>query len=283
MLFLSNLDRRWVFLAMLLAVAVPILVQATFPEAPTPLVETVFQEVERLPPGSRVLFSLDYDPGSAGELAPMTTALLRHCCLKRHRMYFMTLWETGLVLIDANIRKVIETEFRDAGFQYGVDYVNLGFKPGREVVIRVIATDLRKLYLTDNRGTPLDDLPMTRDLDSVQDMDLILEISAGSPGTKEWVQYAASPYGIPLAAGTTGVQAPMVYPYLPEQLRGLLPAIKGAAEYEAALAAKYPQYRDPKLNEGIRRMAPQLWAHLLMVGLIALGNVIYFAQRRRQR
>ena len=33
--------------------------------------------------------------------------------------------------------------------------------------------------------------------------------------------------------------------------------------------------------EGQRRMGPQLFAHLLMVLLIILGNVIFFAQRRR--
>ena len=33
--------------------------------------------------------------------------------------------------------------------------------------------------------------------------------------------------------------------------------------------------------EGQRRMGPQLFAHLLMVFLIILGNVIFFAQRRR--
>jgi hypothetical protein len=62
---------------------------------------------------------------------------------------------------------------------------------------------------------------------------------------------------------------------------GLLPAIKGAAEYEAALAEVYPQYASPDRNEGLRRMSPQLVAHLLMVVLIILGNVVYFSQRRK--
>ena len=32
-----------------------------------------------------------------------------------------------------------------------------------------------------------------------------------------------------MVAGVTGVQAPMLYPYIPEQIPGLLGAIKGAA------------------------------------------------------
>ena len=60
---------------------------------------------------------------------------------------------------------------------------------------------------------------------------------------------------------------------------GLLAAVKGAAEYEAALAERYPQYRDPKLNQALRRMAPQFWGHLLVIFLIVLGNGIHLANR----
>jgi len=112
-------------------------------------------------------------------------------------------------------------------------------------------------------------------------MELIFTITTGYPGMKEWVQYAASPLGVKLAVGSTAVQAPEAYPYIPDQMLGLLAAIKGAAEYEAALAAKYPEFRDPSKNQGIKRMAPQFWAHLLIIGLIALGNVVYFADRMR--
>lgn len=279
--YLTNLDRRWIFLAMGLAVAVPILGQWVFPEAPTPQSQTIFDTLEKLPEGSRVLIVLDYDPSSAPELAPMTTAFLRHCCLKRHKIYLFTLWYTGLPQLDQNIRDIIEGEFQDAGFKYGEDYVNLGFKPGFEVAIKAMATDMRKLMTTDNRGTSLDELPMTKNITRVADMEVVLDVSAGYPGTKEWVQFAGTQGDVTLAAGCTGVMAVQMYPYYPDQLIGLLAALKGGAEYEAALGAKYPQYADPAKTAAIRRMGPQLFAHLLMVALIVLGNAIHFANRRR--
>jgi hypothetical protein len=277
---LQNLDRRWIFLAMLLVVAVPILVQGSFPEKPTKLVQDAFDYIEDLPEGSNILFSLDYEPSSEGELSPMTTALVRHCCLKRHKMFFMTLWPGGLPLLDRNIRQIIEKEFADLKLKDGEDYVNLGFNAGKEVVIIVMGTNLRKMFPNDIDGTLLDDIPMTANISNLSDMQLIVNISAGNPGMKEWVQYAASPLNIKLVVGSTAVQAPQAYPYYPSQMLGLLAAIKGAAEYEAALGNKYPRYRDPKYNEGIRRMAPQFWAHLLIIGLIVLGNGIFFAERR---
>lgn len=279
--FLKALDRRWIFLAMLLAVGAPILAQKTFPERPTQYVRNVFDRLEQLSDGSTILIAFDYDPGTTGELGPMATAFLRHCCLKRHKMIFLTLFETGGPVIDQAIRKVIEGEFADLNLEAGEDYVNLGFSQGREVVIAMIALNLRGSFPSDNDGTNLDDLPLTKNITNLGDVDLILDLSAGYPGWKEWVQYAASPYGYPFAAGTTAVGAPQAYPYIPDQMLGLLAAVKGAAEYEAALAEKYPQYRDPKRNEGIRRMAPQFWGHLLVIGLIVLGNCIHFADRWR--
>jgi len=276
---LQNLDRRWIYLAMLVAVAGPVLAQKSFPEKPTKLVQDAFDYVERIPEGSNVLFSLDYAPSSDGELSPMTTTMVRHCCLKRHKMFFMTLWPDGLPLLQRNIQKIIETEFADLNLKEGEDYVNFGFNAGKEVVIIVMGTNIRKMFPTDINGKNLADIPLTANISNLSDMQLIVNISAGNPGMKEWVQYASSPLGIPLVVGSTAVQAPQAYPYYPSQMLGLLAAIKGAAEYEAALGNKYPKYQEQKYTEGIRRMAPQFWAHLLIIGLIVLGNGIYFAER----
>ena len=72
--FFKNLDRRWVFLMMFLAVAIPILLDAKFPEKPTGLAQAVFDEIDKLPEGAPVLLAFDYDPASEGELGPMATA-----------------------------------------------------------------------------------------------------------------------------------------------------------------------------------------------------------------
>ena len=296
--FFANLDRRWVFLLMGLAVAVPILVPTPFPEKATPLVRDVFNAIDDLPEGSRVLLAYDFDPASEGELAPMATMFIRHCAEKKHKMYFMALWPVGEQMIVDNIKRVIHADFPH--LVYGEDYVNLGYKAGNQGVIKAVVSDLRKMYTTDANGTPLEEIPMMTDpsrglnITNIQQMDLMCNVSAGYPGTKEWVQYAATPYpdDIKIVAGCTGVQAPLLYPYIPGQLKGLLAAIKGASEYESLVLEKYgdniteegedgEQVIPGRYLEGQRRMGPQLIAHLLMVGLILAGNVIFFLQRRQ--
>ena len=279
--FLLRLDRRWIFLAMLLAVSAPILAEQTFPEKPTKTVLDVFNYVDQLPEGSNILVSFDCSASSEGELSPMATAIVRHCCLKRHKMFFMTLYPEGAPMMEETIRRVIETEFAAANFEYGEDYINFGFNPAEEVVIAVMATDIKKMFPTDFEKKPLDGFPITENITSLRDMDLIFTITTGYPGMKEWVQYGSSPLGVKLAVGSTAVQAPQAYPYIPDQMLGLLAAIKGAAEYEAALGERYPEFRDPAKNQALKRMAPQFWGHLLIIGLIIVGNVVYFADRRR--
>jgi hypothetical protein len=277
---LKTLDRRWIFLLVFLSVSLPILFEAQFPETPTALARTTFDAIESLPSGSKILLSYDYDPASEGELGPMATAFAYHCAAKGHKLYFMALWPVGSQMIDDTIASVIRTDFPQ--LEYGRDYVNLGFKSGNEGVIKVVVTDFRQLYTTDVFGTSFDEIPMCQGVTSVQDMDLVINVSAGYPGTKEWVQYAVTAYPdqIKLVGGCTGVQAPLLYPYIPDQLPGLLGAIKGAAEYEKLVVDHYHLEGNPKYHEGLRRMGPQLVAHLLMILLIIAGNVVYFAEKR---
>ena len=66
-------------------------------------------------------------------------------------------------------------------------------------------------------------------------------------------------------------------------MTGLLGAIKGAAEYEQAVINGYPHLKDnDAAQEGLRRMGPQLVAHILVVSLIVLGNVIFFMEKGRR-
>lgn len=278
-----TLDRRWVFAAMAVAVAAPILAGTRFPEKPTAMTRRVFDVVETLPPGSRVLIALDYDPAGMGELHPMAAALTRHAALRRSRIYFLTLWPTGPAFL-SDMTRILREEFPE--FEEGVDYVNLGYRAGEMGVIKLITSNLRDAFATDVRQRDLDAMPITSGVKSIQQMDLIVSISGGTPGTKEWVQFASTPFNIPTVAGTTGVQTPEMMPYVPRQLHGILGGVKAAAEYEKLLVARYPQLDDkpiaaPGLYSGTVRMGPQLVAHLLMIGLIVAGNILYFTARRQ--
>lgn len=278
-----------------LAVGLPILLELKFPETATPMSAKTFAMLDDLPTGSTVIISLDYDPAGMSELHPMAAAFTRHAASKGHKIIFLTLWPTGPAFLD-DMEAIIRNEFPQ--LKYGADYVNLGYRTGEEGVIKVIVGDLRRSYSTDVRGVRLADIPITSDIDNIRNVDLIVSVSGGTPGTKEWVLYASTPYRIPTIAGVTGVQTPLFIPYIPGQLNGILGGVKAAAEYESLLLAKYPEIAgavadddgeaeppvamvvERNVREAQRRMGPQLVAHLLMIALIIAGNVLYFMTRR---
>jgi hypothetical protein len=275
--------RRLIYLAMLLAVMVPMIWRISFREVASPMVRDVFQTVESLPAGARVLLVYDFDPASEPEIKPMTDAFARHLCLKGSKLYCLTLWPTGPVEIDKAIRRIFMPEFPD--YRYGEDYINLGFMSGGEGVIAVALTDFRKAFSTDARNISTHDterLPIMAGIENLRDFQLIVDCSAGYPGLQEWIQYGTVPAGIPIVGGSVAVGSPELFPYVPEQCVGILAGLKGAAEYEQLLLETYPQLNRPECRAALERMGPQTVAHLLIIFLIILGNTMHVLRKRRR-
>jgi hypothetical protein len=275
-----EVDRRVIFLFIGIATSVPLLFNITFAEKATPIVKDVYNKMENLPEGSKVLISFDYGPSMAPEIDPMANAFLRHALTRNHKVYIMSLWATGQSLASAAVDSVIAREYPDK--VPGIDYVNIGFKAGGIGVLKVILTDIRKMYLTDVNGVDLDSVGMFDGIKSLKDMDFMISLGGGFPGIKEWVLFAGSPGNIPLAGGCAAVSAPQQYPYYPRQLVGLLGGIKAAAEYESLLIKDYLQFADMP-TPGIKMMGPQTLSHLVVIAFIIIGNLSYFFSKLRKK
>jgi hypothetical protein len=278
---LNNIDRRWIFLAMGLSIAIPILLKLRFPEYPGPMARATFNAVEAVPEGSMVLLSFDYDPASAAELQPMASALVHHCASRKLKMVFMALWPLGKQQADRTIDSVLKPFH--PGYQYGTDYVQLGYQSGNEGVIKLMATNIPEQYKTDAAGTATSSIPLLASVKDLSAFKLVASISAGYPGAKEWVQQGNGPMPdtFSVVGGSTGVQVSQLLPYYPKQMEGMLVAVKGAAEYEMLVETKYPVDKPEVIGQGRVRMGPQLVAHLLMIALIVLGNAAMLAGRSR--
>ncbi len=277
---IKNIDRRIIFLSIALSVIIPLLLNITFTEKAGKIVKNIFDKIESLPAGSRVLLSLDYGPSTVPEIQPMVNALVRHCNERDLKIFYMCLWATGQNLTTLTIDSTQTKEFPEK--QYGIDYVNLGYKAGNEGLINVLLTDMKKMYTTDVAGTYIDDIEMMKPVRNLTSFDFIIGLGGGTPGIKEWILFAGDPGNIPVAGGCTAVQAPLLYPYLPNQLLGMMGGIKGAAEYESELIRRYPKYKD-KSKPGIKMMGPQAIAHIVIMLFIIIGNITFFIERRQER
>ena len=269
--FLEKLDRRWIFLAMGLLVLFPLLFPLALPLFVSSPVASFVKAVDSIPDGSKVLMSCDYDPSGIPEMVPMTRTALRHLLDKKCKVIITVLWNGGPGLVDKVVRKVVDEEYPD--LKYGVDYVNLGYKAGDEAVMVLMGQGIVNAFPKDYRGSDTRSMPIMRGVRDYSSFPMLVNISSGYPGTKEWVQQVQARFHLPMVAGVTAVSAPEFYPYLQSgQLLGLLGGMAGAAEYEKARGEK---------GSATRGMDAQSLAHFFVAFCILLGNVVQWTKRRR--
>ena len=282
-ILLGSLDRRIIFLIVGLSVLIPLLKPEwiDLPIRPTPESQIVFDEINKLNAGDKMLLSFEYSPSTKPEIHPMAIAILKHLYAKNIQVYGFALWPDGNFMSTEAFSEVSD----DYDKKYGVDYVNLGYRPGGEAVIKGIASDIRTLYTVDLKGTSIDDIPMMKDVVNIEDFDFVFSLSAGYPGSKEWVQYACDPQNIPLSTGCTSIQVTDIMPYVEnDQIRGILAGMPGAAEYESLVEAELQKMEiSGKPGEASGMMAAQSIAHVVIVLFIIFGNISYFITRKKNR
>jgi hypothetical protein len=279
---LLGLDRRWVFLVLAISVVVPLFIEMTPPMAISREVREVFDYVESLEAGDYIIMGFDYDPNALAELEPMAYAILEQCFYKRIKVIALTLSQNGAGLAEQTLLNVVDsTEFyHNIEPVYGEDYVFLGYRPYYAFVILSMGRNFRIPFPQDYYNNPLDSIPMMVGIKNYDDVKCVIDFT-GSNVADAWVAYGNGAYGVKLAMGMTGVQAADYYPYYQSgQMFGIMGGMKGAAEYEH-LAAK----EGPLANTGpaVEAMKVQIFAHVVIIGFIVIGNIGFFLDKRARR
>jgi hypothetical protein len=267
---LTALDRRWIFLSMFVIVLLPLLFPFRLPLSIGSPAKRFYDAIEAVPAGSIVVMPCDYDPAFTAEVHPMAVAVMRRLFEKNVRVITLTLQPAGPPMAD----RVFAEVGPPLGKKYGVDFVNLGYKSGNEVVVLAIGTSFKATFPTDSHGTPTSTLPLMGEIDRLGEASLLVEMAA-TVAANIWVQQAQGRFHVPMVAGITGVLAPEFFPYLQAgQVRGVLGGMAGAAEYETLVG---------RAGTATKGMDAQSLAHLLIIALILLGNVLWLVGRRRPK
>jgi hypothetical protein len=270
------ISRKVVFTFVAVAVVLPLFMTVTQPIKLSPEVAVLYDETIALQPGSKVLVTFDYDPPSAPELQPMAESYLRLCFQRDLKVIIMGLWPQGPQQAELALRKIMtDPDIAAKNLRYGVDYVDLGFQTGNEFVIQRMGSDFKSMFPNDFTGHPYDSLPLVKNIRNFSNIDFSFNLSAGYPGTVEWVQVAVDRYGLKMGTGNTAVQATSVYPYLRAgQLKGLLGGLNGAAEFEKACGF---------LGKGTKFMVSQSFSHVVVIAFIIIGNAAYFLVDKKKK
>ncbi len=266
---LVQIDRRFIYLIIALAMTLPFFFQMGLPIPATKEVKDIYDLIETFKPNDVVILSADFDPSVSPELLPMFDAMFRHCLKAGVKVIAMSLYIQGPGLIEP----VINQAAKDYNKVNGIDYAFLGWQYGYNLVVINMMENLKQTFPVDYYGERTEDLPILGNVNNYADYDLITSMN-GSSTYMTWLLYAHEPYNVPMACGVTAVSAADVYPYIQSgQFIGMLGGLKGAAEYETLISEK---------RMATMGMEAQNWAHIFIILFIIIGNIGFFIIGRKK-
>ncbi len=273
---LETLDRRIIYLFVVVALSIPIIYRVEMKPAPMGTADDFYEAVESLDPnsGKIVLIAADWGPGTMAENRPQTEVAIEHLLRRRQPFALITIYTLGAPFLEEvpkGIVKRLEKEMPDEKWEYGKDWVNFGYRPGGILMIQGLAKaeDLHDVLRADATETPLADIPMMEGVHTIEDISMFMEFTGLVGAFNAWVQFFRGPIFL---HGCTSITIPEAFIYYSsKQIIGLLEGLAGAAWYETKLYEDYSE-RD-KESLALSTNTGLSFAQLVVLAFILLGNV----------
>jgi hypothetical protein len=295
---MQHIDRRWIYLV--LAIGLLISLQFGTPVDPVviPNVQNLYDVVEESPAtaadGQLILVGCTFAASTMPENGNQLRAVLRHLMLRKKRFAIIAIAEPQGAVFGADIAGGLAEEY---GYEYGKDWISFGYKPGTLAFFTAFVNDIPGNIPKDGlRDEPITGFPIMEGIRTIKDISLVIEDSS-TASILSWITIVQGKYKIKLGYTCTGVMVAEAYPFLDSgQLIGMLPGMKGAADYEKLVdelenqevkagrkAKLYDSTTMPMMKNSARKlMFTQGVAHIIIILFIVLGNVGYFLSRRRR-
>jgi len=271
---LQYVDRRIIYTLLIIGVVTALINPMGLPISISGETEAFYDEINKLQPGDIFYMGMEFSTGGIPELRPAVVVSARLAFSRGAKIVTGAMWIEGAQIGATAVNEVAE----EMGKEYGVDYVNLGYKPGGQVFLEKAAYDLWDAAAgVDNRGNSLSDLSLMSEVKSFEDVKLIGIYNTGNPGVQEYIKIVGDRLGVPLISSCVAVSIPEQMPFLQSgQLKGLLKGMRGAAEFE--VMNKMP-------GPATAGMDAQSVAHVIIIVFMIIGNIGYFlgTQKKKSR
>jgi hypothetical protein len=267
---INKLDRRYIYLLAWVFVLFPLLNPLGLPIPISQDARSWYDYVENeIEDGDVVLFAPMYGVSGMPELFPMTVATMKHLLTKDVKIVVVSFWTQGPLVFNTLLTQVDPADF---GYVYGEDWIRLGYVPGSETAMGSFGQNIHTTVTADYvEGRPLDSFPIMENIRTGEDIDVIVSIETGTPGTSEWMRQFNAPYGTAQITGCIGVSVSGMIPYVQSgQLQALMPGLTVSAEYEILLD------RPGLAVAGVDAVST---SHVYVTLLVILGNIAYFMTR----
>jgi len=243
----------------------------------SPRTQQVYAQINAVPERSPVLLIADYEPSLAEELNAQARTLLHSLIQRKLKVLIVSTTFTGPQVMQNMWDDLADREA--ASYRYGEDYINLGYLPAQEMSLLLFGQNPLSAVRVDFKNLrDLKEYPLASTLERVPQeslgkaIPLIVYLSGSEESLRLWIeQVIARQSDVRMIAGVSAGLEPYTYPYVAAgQLAGVLAGLTGAAEYEALTQAP---------GRAVRSIDSQAGVHLVIVGLIILGNIVYVLGR----
>jgi hypothetical protein len=270
---LQAIDRRILYLILILVVTLFILIPIKLPNIPLPQSEKLYNAIADAPDGSLILISSGWTMSSRGETLPLYQALVRLCMRKNHHVLVVSMTEPAAAGYALSSLTEVAHEKGHKPYVEGRDWLGLGYLPNIDATIQSFATDFRgAMERVQVFGKPATSTDMLKDVRSLRDVAVVVDVSASA----SYWSFVERITGITkFGLMCTGVMFPEALPYQATgQLVGVAFGARGAYDFETMMA------EDPRFEKqggkfygyGQVYMAPLTAAMLLLVAAIVVGN-----------
>lgn len=266
---LNKLDRRIIFILLIVFSFLPVIFPLGLPVPIQSITQLSYEAVDELNPGDLIGMSFDYEGGNSAELYPQNLVMLKHALSKDLRVITISFTIAGPEMAE---QALTESGY-EAAKEYGVDYVNLGFAAGFETAMSAFAKDPHALLSTDFYGTSIENIAIMDDFHSLDDLKLIVFTTATSQDhyIRQWTGYEDTK----VIGAIQSLYYSVMKVYMGTgQIVGFLNGLRGSAEYELLTG---------ELGVGVMTMDQASVTHLYAIGLLTMGNIGYWLQRKRDQ
>jgi len=265
---LQAIDRRILYWILFIGLMVPFVFPLGLPVPINKNTEDLYAgcTAPYIEEGDIAVVQIGYGVGSWTELMPATVVCTKALLRSGAKVIFC-----GTAIdIEISIREIQRLASEDfAKSEYGKDYVELGYMTGGETVIAQLARDIRSVFPTDANGTPTDEIEMMENVNSIDDIKVIITADSGETGEfvmKQWVRTPSMVGSVGIGLAGSG----KVPYYLAGNLFGLSIGVRGGAELEKMIG---------ELAEATTSMDSINVSHVLVVLAVIMANIGYLATR----
>ena len=239
------------------------------PVTVTQPVQMLYDVIERLPDDKIVLLDCDLAAGIRAECLGQYESVIRHL-FSRGIKFAVINWTQNPEGQKFGVQ-VTEEIALEMSKTYGEDYCVLqALTQSGGATIQALAKDIPGIAKAAVNKTPLQDVPMMKDVRDIHDVSLVFRVGY-TWDFPPWIGVVQSAYGTPYASGCVGISTSTAYPFIDSgQICGMLPGAAGAAAYE------YLMVRDgiaKKKGMGTETVSVQSFATLYVAVAIILGNL----------